>query len=97
MPETLLRTKLYIPPLLPNLVPRPFLIERLNQGLQPGRKLTLISAPAGFGKTTLVAEWLNQKDEGGRLKDEETHDQIQLSTLRATGLRSLKQILHPCA
>jgi LuxR family maltose regulon positive regulatory protein len=67
--------------LRPNLVPRPRLIEKLNQGLQTGHKLTLISAPAGFGKTTLVTEWLYQKDEGGRLKDEETHDQIQPSTL----------------
>ncbi len=58
MPETLLHTKLFVPPLRPNLVPRPHLIERLNQGLQQGHKLTLISAPAGFGKTTLVAEWL---------------------------------------
>jgi LuxR family maltose regulon positive regulatory protein len=39
-------------------VPRPRLIERLNQGLISGRKLTLVSAPAGFGKTTLVSEWL---------------------------------------
>jgi LuxR family maltose regulon positive regulatory protein len=60
MPETLLRTKLNIPPLRPNLVSRPRLIERLNQGLQLGHKLTLVSAPAGFGKTTLVANWLNQ-------------------------------------
>jgi len=59
VPETLLQTKLYIPPLRPNLVPRPRLIEGLNQGLQPGRKLTLISAPAGFGKTTLVSEWVS--------------------------------------
>ncbi len=58
MPETLLRTKLFIPPVRPNLVPRPQLIERLNQGLQLGHKLTLISAPAGFGKTTLVREWV---------------------------------------
>ncbi len=58
MPETLLRTKLFVPPLRPNLVPRPQLIERLNQGLQLGHKLTLISAPAGFGKTTLVSEWV---------------------------------------
>ncbi|MBW2580761.1 MAG: LuxR family transcriptional regulator, partial [Deltaproteobacteria bacterium] len=57
VPELLLQTKLYIPPLRPNLVPRPHLIERLNQGLQLGHKLTLISAPAGFGKTTLVGEW----------------------------------------
>jgi LuxR family maltose regulon positive regulatory protein len=58
----LLRTKLYIPPLRPGLVLRPRLIERLNAGLgQNGsfvRKLTLISAPAGFGKTTLLGEWI---------------------------------------
>ena len=38
--------------------PRPRLIERLNEGLAAGRKLTLISASAGFGKTTLVSEWV---------------------------------------
>ncbi|MFN2190141.1 MAG: LuxR C-terminal-related transcriptional regulator [Candidatus Promineifilaceae bacterium] len=59
MPETLLRTKLFVPPLRPNLVTRPHLIERLSQGLELGHKLTLISAPAGFGKTTLVREWLD--------------------------------------
>ena len=51
----ILATKLYIPPPRPNLVLRPRLIEKLNQGLQT--KMTLISAPAGFGKTTLVSEW----------------------------------------
>ena len=50
----LLKTKLYIPPARPELVSRPRLIEQLNAGLQ--RKLTLISAPAGFGKTTLLSE-----------------------------------------
>ncbi len=54
--EQLLTTKLYIPPTRPELVPRPRLIERLNVGLN--RKLTLISAPAGFGKTTLVRAWI---------------------------------------
>ena len=53
----LLTTKLYVPPPRPNLVRRPRLIERLNAGL--GRKLTLVSAPAGFGKTTLVSKWLS--------------------------------------
>src|SRR5437588_9165713 len=52
----ILTTKLYIPPLRPNVVSRPRLLERLNEGLH--RKLTLISAPAGFGKTTLVSEWV---------------------------------------
>ncbi len=56
MTTPLLQTKLYIPSTRPDLVPRPRLIERLNEGLH--RKLTLISAPAGFGKTTLVSEWV---------------------------------------
>jgi LuxR family maltose regulon positive regulatory protein len=54
----LLQTKLYIPPVRPGLVSRPRLIERLDEGLHLGRKLTLISAPAGFGKTTLLSEWI---------------------------------------
>src|SRR5438874_873562 len=56
MPTPILATKLYLPPLRPNVVSRPRLLERLNEGLH--RKLTLIAAPAGFGKTTLVSEWV---------------------------------------
>jgi len=52
----ILATKLYIPPLRPQVVLRHRLIERLNEGLY--RNLILISAPAGFGKTTLVSEWV---------------------------------------
>src|SRR5260221_83743 len=48
--------KLYPPGLRPTGVSRPRLLERLNEGLH--RNLTLISAPAGFGKTTLVSEWV---------------------------------------
>jgi LuxR family maltose regulon positive regulatory protein len=59
MAVPLLRTKLYIPPTRPA-VPRPRLLDRLNAGLGPGYKLTLLSAPAGFGKTTLLSEWINQ-------------------------------------
>jgi LuxR family maltose regulon positive regulatory protein len=58
----LLTTKLYVPPPRPNLVPRPRLIERLDAGLHLGHRLTLISAPAGFGKTTLVTDWLHGAD-----------------------------------
>jgi len=58
MAGPLLATKLYIPPVRPELVSRPRLIERLDAGVD--RELTLVSAAAGFGKTTLVAEWLNQ-------------------------------------
>ncbi|MDQ3249605.1 MAG: helix-turn-helix transcriptional regulator, partial [Chloroflexota bacterium] len=56
MSTPILATKLYIPSPRPKAVPRPRLIERLNAGLHG--KLTLISAPAGFGKTTLVSAWL---------------------------------------
>ncbi|MBU1662166.1 MAG: LuxR C-terminal-related transcriptional regulator [Chloroflexi bacterium] len=59
MSTTILATKLYIPPPRPKVVLRPRLIERLNEGLYSGCKLTLISASAGFGKTTLVSEWVN--------------------------------------
>ncbi len=52
----ILATKLYIPPPRPKVVRRPRLLERLNAGLH--RKLTVISAPAGFGKTTLVSAWV---------------------------------------
>jgi LuxR family maltose regulon positive regulatory protein len=58
--EPLLSTKLYIPKSRPDLVPRHRLIERLNQGVD--RKLTLISAPAGFGKTTLLSDWVRQSN-----------------------------------
>ena len=54
----ILATKLYIPPLRSGIVHRHHLIKRLNEGLATGSKLTLISAPAGFGKTTLVNGWI---------------------------------------
>lgn len=58
MPENaapLFSTKFCPPPVRPPLVLRPRLHQRLDQGLE--RKLTLVSAPAGYGKTTLLAEW----------------------------------------
>ncbi len=59
MSTPLLTTKLYIPPARPNLVPRPRLTERLNEGMT--HSLTLVSAPAGFGKTTLLSEWIHRR------------------------------------
>jgi LuxR family maltose regulon positive regulatory protein len=86
METTLLRTKLYIPEMradpstgLParsgralrqtGIVPRPHLIERLNEGLH--HKLILISAPAGFGKTTLLSSWLYRLAEEQRSRGAE--------------------------
>ena len=51
----ILSTKFFLPPARPSLVARPRLIERLEAGLRGS--LTLISAPAGYGKTTLMTEW----------------------------------------
>ncbi|OQY95393.1 MAG: LuxR family transcriptional regulator [Anaerolineae bacterium UTCFX2] len=62
MPVPILATKLYIPPPRPNIVLRPRLIERLNESLSSGCKLTLLSASAGFGKTTLVSEWIDHSE-----------------------------------
>jgi LuxR family maltose regulon positive regulatory protein len=56
--EQLLTTKLYIPPLRADLVPRPHLYKLLDEGLTS--KLTLIAAPTGFGKSTLVIGWLSE-------------------------------------
>ena len=55
MPTAILATKLYIPPSRQSVVVRPRLVERLNEGFAAGNKLTLVSAPAGFGKTTMVS------------------------------------------
>jgi len=57
--RAILATKLLIPPPRPNRVPRLRLLARLDEGLRLGRRLTLVAAPAGFGKTTLISDWLN--------------------------------------
>lgn len=56
MKSSIISTKLFCPPLRTEVIHRPHLTVRLDEGWQ--RKLTLISAPAGFGKTTLVSEWI---------------------------------------
>jgi LuxR family maltose regulon positive regulatory protein len=57
---TLLRTKLHRPQVTENLVARPRLLEYLHSRRQ--RPLTLVSAGAGYGKTTLVSSWLEEAD-----------------------------------
>ena len=70
----LLATKFYCSPARPNLVTRPRLLKGLDAGLYQAngftRRLTLVSAPAGYGKTTLIAEWLSQWNKGVSIKDE---------------------------
>jgi LuxR family maltose regulon positive regulatory protein len=53
-----LATKLFIPPHRPKIVSRSRLVEQLDRSLGSGHRLTIVSAPAGFGKTTLVSEWV---------------------------------------
>jgi LuxR family transcriptional regulator, maltose regulon positive regulatory protein len=62
--DPLLSTKLSVPSARPSLVPRVRLIEKLEEGL--ARRLTLVSAPAGFGKSTLLGAWVAELS-GGRL------------------------------
>jgi LuxR family maltose regulon positive regulatory protein len=67
-PPHLLTTKLYAPPARPQLVSRPRLMARLEAGIMG--KLTLISAPAGFGKTSLLSAWIAARSEGRGLRTE---------------------------
>jgi LuxR family maltose regulon positive regulatory protein len=64
MATPVLATKLFLPLPRQNAVPRVRLIERLQEGLDAGNKLTLVSAPAGFGKSTLLSEWLAVAQQG---------------------------------
>jgi LuxR family maltose regulon positive regulatory protein len=64
---TVLATKLFPPARRSGLVARPWLLERLDGVLMPGHRLALVSAPAGFGKTTLVGEWAARHERVGWL------------------------------
>jgi len=97
MPMALLATKLYVPTPRAELVPRSRLIERLNASLRQCR-LTLISAPAGFGKTTLVASWLSAPTrQGGKTEsrvawlslDENDNDPARFLTYLLAALQQI--------
>jgi LuxR family transcriptional regulator, maltose regulon positive regulatory protein len=89
MPAPILATKLYFPPPRPEVVLRPRLIERLNEGMHC--KLTLISAPAGFGKTTLVSEWIARcgRPEAWLSLDEGDNDPIRFLTYLVAALQTI--------
>jgi LuxR family transcriptional regulator, maltose regulon positive regulatory protein len=65
VPSPLVRTKLHVPPVRRDLVPRPRLADALGGERRP--RLTLVSGPAGFGKTTLLAAWADSVAAAGRL------------------------------
>jgi LuxR family maltose regulon positive regulatory protein len=85
----ILATKLFIPPPHPKIVLRPRLFERLNEGLHS--KLILISAPAGFGKTTLVSEWVASCDQkvAWLSLDEGDNDPARFLAYLVTALQTL--------
>jgi LuxR family maltose regulon positive regulatory protein len=91
MSAPLLTTKLYIPPPRPNLVPRPQLLRQLDEGLRLGHRLTLVSAPAGFGKTTLVTEWICSltREVAWLSVDEEDNDPRRFFTYLVAALRQI--------
>ena len=68
MVTSVLETKLFVPPTRAEFVHRPSLIERMNDGLDC--KLTLLSAPAGFGKTTLVSHWVENLRDNNAINDQ---------------------------
>jgi LuxR family maltose regulon positive regulatory protein len=94
MAVPILKTKLYIPPVRPGLVARPRLIERLGEGLRLGCKLTLLSAPAGFGKTTLLSEWIATCSPHARVAwlslDEGDSDVVQFWSYAIAALQTLE-------
>src|SRR5437764_9694110 len=89
----ILATKLYLPRLRPNVVSRPRLIERLNEGLH--RKLSLIAAPAGFGKTTLISQWVASCDRqvAWLSLDEGDSDPTRFLTYLVAALRTIAPTL----
>jgi LuxR family maltose regulon positive regulatory protein len=89
-----LATKLFAPTRRPQLVARSRLIEQLDATLDPGHRLTLLSAPAGFGKTTVLGDWLAHIDQledhprvGWLSLDEGDNDLVRLLTHLTAALR----------
>ena len=78
---SLIHTKLYRPRLGSDLISRPRLLERLNTGL--GGKVTLVCAPAGFGKTTLLASWVEEIDRPTAWLSLDEHDDELASFVRS--------------
>ena len=91
----ILATKIYIPPPPPGVVLRPRLTERLNAGLCQeqgyGQKLTLISAPSGFGKTTILSEWIPscKRPAAWLSLDEGDNDLTRFLAYMVAGLRTI--------
>ena len=89
-PTLILNTKLQKPILRAQLIHRERLSKILDSSIQQGKRLTLISAPAGYGKTTLTADWLNEANHYAWLSiDPEDNDVIQFFTYLAVSFQKL--------
>lgn len=85
--ELILRSKLFVPPLRPSLVERQRLLNKLENG-RTG-KLTLVSAPAGFGKTTLITSWIQQHNAVWLSLDSEDNDLGRFVTYVVAALQQI--------
>ena len=92
MSENLLVTKYYLPSPAPNHAPRPRLYQLLDDGLHLGRRLTLVSAPAGYGKTTLLSEWIHDRklSTAWISLDEGDNDPIRFFSYLVAAIRAIK-------
>lgn len=91
MPNPIIKTKINPPTFKRNLVLRNRITASLSEGIQRGRILTLVSAPAGFGKTTLVGEWINGSDipTAWISLDESDSDPVRFVTYLVAALQTL--------
>jgi LuxR family maltose regulon positive regulatory protein len=92
MIDTLLAAKLYMASPVVGSIERSRLVGRLNEGIRLGRKVTLISAPPGYGKTTLVAGWLSGvgRPYAWVSLDEGDNDPVRFFTYVIAALRSIR-------
>ena len=91
--DALLATKFFIPPPRSNLVRRQRLLDRLDESVRDGKRLMLISTPAGYGKTTLLAEWLQRSDypKVWLSLDDGDNDPVKFMTYLVYALRDISQ------
>ena len=91
MKSSLLHSKFYSPPPRPNLIARPHLLHQLDEAIPEGHKLTLISAPAGFGKTTILTTWHHKSGvpTAWLSLDEEDNDPARFLVYLVTALQAV--------
>jgi len=91
MERMLLKTKLYIPKPRYGVIERTRLLTRLNEGINNGKQLSLISAPAGYGKTTLVANWIVCVDraQAWLSLDEQDNDPVRFFSYLIEALKTI--------